>query len=173
MRFNRRRVIVAGVIVVVALIALLAFNWAPDADLVFDGWQRRTIGQNVTCQMPDTLQPVTVQGVDSMVTQFEGQNLQISFDFGWYSNRLNAEPETRDYRARTVKIGGRKAKLVRWRRDDPNKPYVAGVAFRNVSGSGKASNHLSGSALCATPAEQDLAEQIFRTIRFDDKAGSR
>jgi len=172
MRSRGRRFILAAIVILLTLSAIYAFTPPPSVDLVMDGWVTRTIGPGITCQVPETLQPKKVQPFDSVVTVFENADMSVSFDFGWYSNSLKSWRGEPGYSQRTVRIGSRAAKLVRVQpKDSPGKPYVAAVAFRNVSGSGNTSNHLTGSCAAATPAGQEMGEKILRTIRFDAKVG--
>ena len=167
MRFGVRLVILAAAVLLVSLYAVYKLLPAAGVDLVVDGWVCHTIGPGITCQIPEDMKPVSTTPIDSMVSQFQSPGLRISFDYGWYSDSLNSHRGAAEYTERTVKISGRTARIVWMRGEDGEMPYVAAVSFRNVSGSGKTSNHLTGWATSATPAGQELAVKVFRTIRFE------
>ena len=98
------------------------------------------------------------QGIDSYVGEFAGDDVMVRFDFGRYSNPLDKEHEP-TYIVTQEVVGGYRAKIVNPRTSGHG---ITGVYFRRVTGSNRLC--LWGEDL--TETQQELALQIFRTIRF-------
>lgn len=98
-------------------------------------------------------------GVDSYVGEFVGDGVALTFDFGRYSSSLK-QAKKPAYVIVKKSIGGYRAKVV-----SPQTPGhgITGVYFRNVNSDGD-ELCLWGEDLSA--AQQELALQIFETIRF-------
>ena len=99
-----------------------------------------------------------LEGVDSFVGEFVGDGVTLRFDLGGYSNPLKEEKKPA-YVAIHKTIGGFRAKVV-----NPRTPGhgITGIYFRDVG---------HATALCLlgkdlTSMQQELALQIFETIRF-------
>jgi hypothetical protein len=98
------------------------------------------------------------QGIDSYVGEFAGNGVVLRFDFGRYSNPLDKEHGPTYIVTKEV-VGGYRAKIVSPRTSGHG---ITGVYFRRVTGSNRLC--LWGEDL--TETQQELALQIFRTIRF-------
>ena len=99
-----------------------------------------------------------LQGVDSYVGELAGEGAVLRFDFGRYSNPLKEEKKPA-YVVVHKSIGGLRAKIV-----SPKTPGhgLTGIYFPRTFGSNKLC--LFGQDL--TPTQQELALEIFETIRF-------
>jgi hypothetical protein len=99
-----------------------------------------------------------LQGVDSYVGEFVGENIVLRFDFGGDSNPLKEEKKPA-YVVTHKSIGGRRAKVV-----SPRTPGhgITGVYISNVGDS----NALTLFGRDLTSAQQELVLKIFETLRF-------
>jgi hypothetical protein len=99
-----------------------------------------------------------LQGVDSYVGEFTGDGVTLKFDYGQYSSPLNQAVEPK-YVIAQQDIGGHTAKVVY-----PRSPGhgVTGIYFSKITRTDKLC--LWGQDL--SDSQQELALQIFRTIRF-------
>ena len=99
-----------------------------------------------------------LQGVDSFVGEFVGDNIVLRFDFGGYSSPLKREKKPA-YVVIHKSIGGRRAKVV-----SPRTPGhgITGVYIRDVGDS----NALTLFGQDLTSSQQELALKIFETLRF-------
>lgn len=92
---------------VVAVVALAACAPSDPADARVT----RTIGDGaVTLRVPADCTPVDVQGIDSEVGRFVGDDLEIAYDFGVYSDPLTHPPDEAD--VETVDVAGRACRLI-------------------------------------------------------------
>jgi hypothetical protein len=120
-------------------------------------WQKVDAGP-FSISAPPGWQFHQLQGVDSFVGEFVGDNIILRFDFGRYSSNLK-EAKKPKYAVTQKSIGGYRAKLVNPRISGQG---VTGVYFRDVA---------DDSSLCVrgqdlNSAQQELALKIFDTIRF-------
>jgi hypothetical protein len=106
------------------------------------------------------------QGIDSFIGTFAGDGMRLRFDYGWYSNSL---PHDNDpaYHVHFETVAGRDAKIAY-----PNSGNgETGIYFPGVTGGPPFApdmltrHNIIGQNL--TPAQRDVALQIFRSIRFD------
>lgn len=117
-------------------------------------------------RLPPEFKEVPVQGIDSFVRNYAGPGIDLSFDFGSYSNDFNGWDPTTKYEL--VKINGRKAKIGTGEKGyyrDGESRLQAQVHFAGVY-PGKTDPKLSMYASCATPEDIVTAKAIFKTIRF-------
>lgn len=100
-----------------------------------------------------------LQGVDSYVGEFVGDGMALTFDFGRYSDGYLKKAKKPEFAITRELIGGFSAKIV-----SPETPghEITGVHFSNVGHS----NGLCIFGKDLTSTQQDLALEIFRTIRF-------
>lgn len=106
------------------------------------------------------------EGDDSEVWKYTSPKLELTIDYGLYSEK-NAENKSEDnYAEKPVNIDNREATIVFFKFNDSNSSefkYVAVVYFTAI---GSEENKLSFVAYCKTPKEQKIAEKIFSSIRF-------
>jgi hypothetical protein len=107
------------------------------------------------------------QGIDSFIGSFVGDGVRLHFDYGWYSNSLPYDNDPA-YHVHFETVAGRDAKVAYPNSGDGE----TGIYFPQVTGSGSpfvdsvvTKHNLIGQDL--TPAQRDIALQIYRTIRFD------
>ena len=115
--------------------------------------------------LPQGWQLNELQGIDSYVGEIIGGGGRLNFDFGWYSSSL-VDGDDPKYVVSYEEIGGRRAKLVRPRVEGDG--LITGVYFEDIDGSNldiPSQNRLQISGVGLTPAQQETALVVFRTIR--------
>jgi hypothetical protein len=114
-------------------------------------WQTISARSAFTFRAPADLKPVPVQGVDSFVGKYASSSLEVTFDYGWYSDPM----ERGGYTSRTVTVDGKSARLV------SKDGVVVGIHFPQVSGKTRLTMvvRLNG-------ADPKLAETLLRSIDF-------
>jgi len=109
-----------------------------------------------------------LQGIDSFVGRVYGDGVELFFDYGWYSNPLAPYGDP-DHHVWDESVSGRIAKMVV--AHDP--AGVVGVFFEDVGAPPASTPHirtrlqLSGEGL--DNAEREIALQMFRLLRFDER----
>lgn len=136
----------------------------------------RTDVQGFAFFLPPWLERRAVQGTDSYVAAWEGHGVDLSLDYGMYSNDLSeAHGPPLDHREEEkTTIGGLNAKLVRGRvpagfRGRAETPYFVGVNFPRVPCAATTCwspyAGLTFDAWCATREACDDAERVYRSLR--------
>ena len=113
------------------------------------GWQT-VLTPGFAFRAPPDLQPVPVQGVDSIVGRYESPTLAVDYDLGWYSDPMDREGYTR----RRVTVDGKAARLV-------TKDDVVAIHFPKL---GRQSKLTMSVRLKGADAKE--AEAIVRSIDF-------
>lgn len=136
---------------------------APSPNTVQAQW-RRINGDGFSIEAPPGIRHVRHQGIDSIVGEFRGRNIRISYDFGWYGGHLKG------WRAdvQEVVIDGRRAKL------GLDVPRVKGWGLKryplqtaiSVRDDPDPHTTLDATAICATAEDCALARRMFASIRF-------
>lgn len=133
----------------------------------FDGaseWRSVSAGP-FSVMLPPGWRHAPGQGIDSLVGAFTGDGITLLFDYGLYSDPL-AYDDDPTYDVRRESIAGREAKVAAARDGSGS----TGVAFASVGGgrpgAGAMALKLTVAGEDLTPAQRDVALQIFRTIRF-------
>lgn len=90
----------------------------------------RVIGSKVELAVPVDMEPVALQGIDSEVGMFRGEALELSYDFGAYSDPLTNVPA--DAQVETFDVAGRSARRVSFAL--PDEPDWAHVVAAHVPG---------------------------------------
>jgi hypothetical protein len=127
------------------------------AEKLDDGWTRLEAGA-FSLNAPSGWELDKKQGVDSYVGEFAGDGIVLKFDYGEYSDDLR-DAVAPKYIVTKEKLAGHKSKIVYPRASGHG---VTAIYFAKVAGSNKLC--LWGQDL--TESQQELALQIFRTIRL-------
>jgi hypothetical protein len=117
-------------------------------------WITFKAGKAFFFRAPPDLIEKRVKGKDSFVGKYDNPALELSFDYGMYSDPLESEGY-RDWKFRNTTIDGRRAKIG-WSEDR------MAVHFPKVEGD----NRLSMFANLKQPQAKEIAEIIFRSIDF-------
>jgi hypothetical protein len=127
------------------------------------GWQWVNSSCDFLFKAPAELQKQAVQGIDSCVGQYRGAGMELSYDYGGYSDPLTDYKDSDEYEEESAMIDGLQAKLISMHLDSGELPYFTAVHFPDV---GKAGIKLTMSVNCAGPPEVDTAQQILHSISF-------
>jgi hypothetical protein len=119
-----------------------------------DSWITFTAGKAFSFRAPPDLVAKPVQNEDSFGGKYDSPALELTFDYGKYSDPLELE-YYRDWQFRNTIIDGKRAKIG-WSDDR------LAVHFPKVEGK----NKLSMFAALKQPQTRDVAEIIFRSIDF-------
>jgi hypothetical protein len=115
-----------------------------------------------TVTLPSHLRPRPLGGIDSLVGGYEALGIQVHFDYGAFSNRLNNEDEKGFVRSSAV-IDGRNCVLASWETAG-SLPNVTAIHFPGTTDGGR--NGLTLVVEYTRPEFAKMAEQICRSIRF-------
>jgi hypothetical protein len=124
-----------------------------------EGWATADVG-GFTISLPPDWEYRPLQGIDSLVGDFAGDGVTMSFDFGWYSNSL-ADDTDPAYNVTYEMIDGENAKIVI---PKATTDGMMGVYFEGLGNNGMDRLQISGSGL--TDEQQEIVLQMFRTIQF-------
>lgn len=114
-----------------------------------------------TLSLPPGWEFNELQGIDSYVGEFVGDDAKLGFDYGWYSNPL-ADENDPDHTVTYETIDGYNAKIVI---PKVTEDGTTGVYFADLGGEvQKTSLEISGRDL--TASQQETALNIFRTIKI-------
>ena len=127
--------------------------------------QTITVESAFSFQVPGDMTGVDAEGVDSLVGRFESPVMELDYDYGASANDLgnNAKPE---FKITLLTVDGHEATIERFQdsASDSSFPLVAAIHFPDA-GNGSA---LTMYARCADEDAQDLAVDIFRSIKFSE-----
>ncbi len=131
-----------------------------------EGWSRVDVSGEFSLLLPPDLEPVPAAGADSLVRRYRSKGLVISIDYGRYSNSL-ADVSGDDVTRESVRVDGRPAELVRYRKPDApsGRVHVAALHVPAVD-RGK----LTLVAHAATEHERERAVRIALSLRFSPSA---
>jgi hypothetical protein len=115
--------------------------------------------------LPPDFKDVPTQGIDSYVERYRGTDIDLSFDYGPYSDPLTHK-EMPGYLVKPLKVDGKDAKIVSFR--NPNAsghrfPEVIAIHFPDL-GDGK--TRLTMYATCRDSLHYATVERVFSTLRF-------
>ncbi len=133
-----------------------------------DGW-RRIDARKFSFLLPDDVKEVPVQGIDSLVGQYAGAEMAVSFDYGWYSNSLPRSDDKQGFTSEETEIGGKAVRIVTFMRPDDSDDFshVVGVHFPTVSTKGPhRKKKLTLLVRYSKAAERPTALRIVRSIQF-------
>ena len=131
-------------------------------------WIEVSAGSTFSLMAPAGTKYRPAKGIDSMIGTFVTPGFEMSFDYGGYSDPLNAEAGDKGYTARDLPINGKVAKLVTAYspQRSPDRPYFIGVHFSDLEKSAIGSIKLTISSNLKNKNDYATLETIFRTIRF-------
>lgn len=114
--------------------------------------------------VPKDLQEQAIQGIDSYVGEYKSQSMNLSFDFGMWSNPLDDSSQPQ-FQQLVTEINNEPAKIVLYTAPQTQTEYnyFAGVHFpseKNPTGK------LTMSVRCKDSESQKTAVKIFYSIKF-------
>lgn len=128
-------------------------------------WVQIEVRKAFAFRIPPDLKMKPVKGKDSHVARYESDSMQLSYDYGWYSDRLTRYSKREDVKTTETTIDGKKARIVTMHSKTKGSPleYVAAAHF---SGLRDPKMRLTFFVRCASSKEQQLAQVIFDSVRF-------
>jgi hypothetical protein len=107
--------------------------------------------------VPRNMNKIEVQGIDSFVGRYKNESIDLSFDYGGWSDKLNDFPEgIRDFQSVQDTINGRRAKIVSYSKSDSR--YFMAVHFPEPG--------LTMYSATKSEIDLDTMARIFQSIRF-------
>ncbi|MFN8439607.1 MAG: hypothetical protein U0175_02500 [Caldilineaceae bacterium] len=149
--------------------ASIPFESPLPTPVIEPGWYRVNVPDRFSFYLPPGMQMIPVMGVDSIVGQYNSDTLELSFDYGWYSGSVSM-PDKPEYKEVWTEIDHAQAQVVTFHDAGSGQhfKYVAAIYFpqpRPETESTKG-DKLNIWVFCKTPNEQEVALQIFQTIKF-------
>lgn len=140
-------------------IYLFLLLWVTGCATRSNDWQTYDAGPFKFCLPPD-FQKTSLQGIDSYVSEFKGDKIIMSFDYGAYSGSLDSFSGRTAYASHREYIGGHEVQMASFDVDPAryDHPHHIAVSFLGIG--------LTMSAACETKADCQTAAKIFRTVRF-------
>jgi len=129
------------------------------------GWSRVAIAEGISLAIPADLAPVQTAGADSVFRVYESESLQLSIDYGWYSDSLS-RTQGEDLVRRPVKVDGWSALLVTYR-DAGASTGLHHVSALHVADLGRGAVKLTLVVRGHSEGDHERAVQIIRSLRID------
>ena len=124
-------------------------------------WQFIDAG-SFTLSLPPNWKFNKLQGIDSYVGEFVGDDAKLHFDFGWYSNSL-AEDSDPNHIVTYETIDGYRAKIVV---PKVTGNGITGVYFDKLGDEGPQQTRFNLYGENFTSSQQETALKIFRTLKI-------
>ena len=123
-----------------------------------DTWLQTCPAQHFCFSHPADWQPKQLRMVDSTAGIMQGENVQLSYDYGIYSDNFSALP---DAKRQALVIDGFAAELI----TSPGQLalYIGKVEHIKVMNADMA---LSMMLTFSGEVDRNLAEQVFKSVRF-------
>jgi hypothetical protein len=124
-----------------------------------------TVEGAFTFKIPGDMSGVDAQGIDSIVGRFSSPAMELDYDYGAQAGPLGNDSKP-EFKITLLTVDGREATIERFVDTASNAalPLVAAIHFEDT-GDG---NGLTMYTRCVDEDAQDLAVDIFRTIKFID-----
>jgi hypothetical protein len=134
---------------------------------VIDGWRVENTGP-FSMLLPTNMYAVPVQGIDSYVGEYHSPRIELSFDYGLWSNDLSDWPKSGVVRQST--LGGLPAKIGTCQAGalyggKPGYAYVVACYIPSTSPTMSA-GHLGMYAYCKSQQDAATAHRVFQSIRL-------
>ena len=109
------------------------------------------------------------KGKDSAIWKYKNQDLELTIDLGLYSAKPTEDKDEDNYVEKSVVVDKKKATIVSFKFSDSDSKefkYVTAVYFPRI---GLDETKLSFIANSKTSEKQEIAEKIFRSIKFKNQ----
>jgi len=155
------RAVLAGV---ASLVLVLFAAGCRDSGPIKDA-QIITVENVFTFQVPGDMSGIDSQGIDSIVGRFASPVMELDYDYSAHADALGNESKP-EFKLTLLTIDGHEATIERYTDAEGSTalPLVAAIHFPDAGGG----IGLTMYTRCADEDAQDLAVDIFRTIRFVD-----
>jgi hypothetical protein len=127
-------------------------------------WQQVDSNCDFFFKAPPEMKRQDVSGIDSCVGQYLGAGMDLSYDYGGYSDPLDSYSDNAEYAEESATIDGFDAKVIRLKLPNGGAlPYVVAAHFADI---GKNGVKLTMWINCKGPAEVEMGRQILDSISF-------
>lgn len=151
-------VLATTAILTVAIFALVIHS----RDRLPDGWYEEDTGP-FTLVLPPDMRSVPEQGIDSFVGSYQSNRIDLSFDYGMYTNDLSDWPK--NGKLEWAEVNGHKAKIATFRDPTANFPFEVGGYFLS-GGKGSAGMALGLFMRCKTSEAALDARKIITSVQL-------
>ena len=127
-----------------------------------EAW-KKIENKSFSFSVPPSFKKTDARGIDSFVEEYVSDGIELSFDYGIYSNNFNEWPKETKFE--NVKLNGKAARVGTVAREfHKGFPYNTQVRIKLDGGVA-----LSMFAACKSEKEVAIARKIFETIAFRTK----
>jgi hypothetical protein len=127
-------------------------------------WQQVDSACDFFFKAPPEMKRQDVSGIDSCVGEYLGAGMDLSYDYGGYSDPLDSYSDNAEYAEESATIDGFEAKVISLKLLNGSElPYVAAAHFADI---GKNGIKLTMWINCKGPAEVEMGRQILDSISF-------
>ena len=99
-------------------------------------WRQEDLGP-FSLSLPTDMRKEEVQGIDSYVGKYTRDDMNLSFDYGWYSNAQNYYCDQPEYQESQIQLSGKLARIISFNNDNQvignDYTYIAGLYVPNAS----------------------------------------
>jgi hypothetical protein len=161
--------LIALLILALIMLASLTYSYSSQG---FKGWKNIRVGEVFSFSIPSNLKVMDVKGIDSLIGSYRCEDLELTYDYGWYSDPLNYSnyPE---YKEERVTIDGREAKIVTFKdtKQKQGLTYVTGIHIAKVNTEDEehGQNRLTMKISSKKRDMEKIAREIFSSIKFIKK----
>jgi hypothetical protein len=127
-------------------------------------WHEIAVGQLLVFSSPVELTPASVQGIDSAVGEWHGDDLLVRTDYGLFVDPLTAYQNRSNRQAFEESIDGQPARVVAFDQADGSR--FTAVHFYDLGRLGAAPKKLTFAVISSGGRTGDEALRIIRSIRF-------
>ena len=137
-----------------------------EASMLGPGWDIINADDKFRFYIPQNMQKQDTHGIDSYVEEYRNKNMRVSFDYGIYSDPLDAYSMEPEYQEIKEVISGREVKIVYFKPTSfaSEYKYYAGVHFPTVQEGG---SKLTMVVEFNDEKDWETAKTIFRSIYFE------
>ena len=126
------------------------------------GW-KKIENSSFSFSVPSSFRKTKERGIDSFVEEYVTERINLSFDYGMYSNNFDDWPK--DTKFEDLKVNGKDARIGVVKHEfHKGFPYSTQIHIKLDGGIA-----LSMFAACKSEKEVALARKIFETISFNGK----
>jgi hypothetical protein len=127
-----------------------------------EGWQTIALGTVLSFCVPPHAQERQTQPVDSHFGVIEGEGYQIVYDYGPFSENVDAYRDRPGYSVSKLRIGTREAKVATFEDREGNPDFPFARLLRVEDGSSALALRIS----CSEEATCSLADVVFESLKF-------
>lgn len=157
------RTTLAGIGLLVAMFAVSTGSeerWRMETQQ--DGWRSISVGAILTFRVPAVARERAGQPIDSLAGLVEGPGYEITYDYGRFSERVEAHRGRPGYSISDGRVGSRRMQQVSFRdiENNPNLPFVRMMRVEDGA------NALTLRVSCFNEGTCTFADTVFNSVEF-------